>query len=245
MQAGIIGVPTDGGELGVIESEDDVQERYGMEFHTTLSVQRVEDLSGDTQFVEGTALREEQIEVDRAEVEDVEDDDGPPHRIRIRESRRKEQTWADFVAVEARDGHPGFVAVSTSEAEFVFDVIARQFPGLRIERTEIDLGRFVDAKDDYNLQGAGGVAAGVEAEKFMTWGDELEEDPDLGDLVQQNKDGKTTPIAPGTYVFDKWSVHCNVAQSGWVEVWTPDWTTHEFVDWVEQEVMPFVAHTDD
>lgn len=237
MKAGIIGVPVDG-ELGTIQSMDDVDERYGMKFHTTLSVQRVKDLEGGTQFVEGTALREEQVEEDRAEVE--EDDDGS-HTIRIRDSRRKAQTWADFIAVEARNGHPGFVAVSTSDAEFVFDVIARQFPTVRIERTQIDLGDFVDAKNGYNLQGAGGVATGSNADKFMSWGDQLDEDTDLGDLVVQNKDGDTTPIAPGRYTWDKWSVHCNVAQSGWVEVWAPDFTTHEFVDWVEDEVMPFVS----
>jgi hypothetical protein len=235
MKAGIIGVPVDG-QIDRIESQDDVDERYGMEFHTTLDVQRVEDLSGETKFIEGTALREEQEEVDRAEVEDG--------SIRIRDSRQKDQTWADFVAVEARDGHPGFVAVSTSKAEFVFDVVARQLPGVRIERTEIALGGFLSGKDDYNLQGAGGVALGANADKFMSWGDRLDEDEDLGDLVDANKQSDTTPIAPGTYTYDGWAVHCNIAQSGWVEVWSPDWGTHEFVQWVEDDVMPFIRQGD-
>lgn len=236
MRAGIIGVP-ENGEIGRIESQDDVDERYGMEFHTTLDVQRVQDLAGDTKFIEGTALREEQIEEDRAEVEDG--------SIRVRDSRRKDQQWADFVAVEARNGHPWFVAVSTSKAEFTFDVVARQLPGVRIDRTEIRLGDFVQAKDDYNLQGAGGVALGGHADKFMTWGDNLDDDEDLGDLVDANTDSDTTPISPGTYTYDGWAVHCNVAQSGWVEVWSPDWDTHEFVQWVEDDVMPFIYSQDD
>lgn len=236
MKAGIIGVPTDG-SIDRIESQDDVDERYGMEFHTTLDVQRVQDLEGNTKFIEGTALREEQQEVDRAEVEDG--------SIRVRDSRQKDQTWADFIAVEGRDGHPGFVAVSTSKAEFVFDVVARQCPpGTTIERTEVNLGDFIQGKDDYNLQGAGGVALGENADKFMSWGDNLSEDEDLGDLVVANQDSDTTPIAPGRYVYDDWTVHCNIAQSGWVEVWSPDFTTHEFVQWVEDDVMPFIRRGD-
>lgn len=244
MRAGIIGVPVDG-EIDQIESNDATREEFGMEFHTTLDVQRVENLSGETKYVEGTALKEEQEKGKRAEVQQKDDDDPDEFSIRVRDARRKAQTWADFVAVEARNGHPGFVAVSTSDAEFVFDVVAKQLPGVRIDRTEIRLGSFVESKDSYNLQGAGGVALGSNADKFMTWGAELEDDDDLGDLVDANKESDTTPIAPGLYPYDGWTVHCNVAQSGWVEIWDPEFSTSQFVEWVESEVMPHVAAEED
>jgi len=238
MKAGIIGVPTSG-EIGRIESQDDVKEQYGMEFHTTLDVQRVQDLDGETKFVEGTALKEEQEEHDQAQVEDG--------SIRVREARRKAQSWADFIAVEARNDHPGFVVVSTSDAEFVFDVVARlSTPGTMVERAEVALGDFVNDRDQFTVEGGGASETGSpNASTLMTWGDEIDQDDQVGRYIQKAMDTNLVPIVNGRYVFDGWTIHCNVAASGWVEVWSPDWDTAEYLDWVERQIMPYVVTGDD
>lgn len=238
MKAGILGVP-DELSLGRVESDRQTKERYGQEFHTVLNVQRVQDLSGDTKFVEGTALKEEPEDRYVAEVEtDDEDDVG---KIRVRERTRKNQIWADFVAVEARNGHQGFVAVSSSDAEFVFDVVGRlsEGPSVRIERGEVDLGAFLQGKDDFNIQTGGGTASG-NADTAMAWGSKLDKDEHVGDIVKSNLDAGTSPQIAGKYVYDGWQVHCNIAKSGWAEVWDPDWDTFDYLTWLEKEVIPHV-----
>lgn len=236
MKAGIIGVPRSG-TIGQVESADEVKERYQQEFHTTLEVQRVEDLAGNTKFVEGTALKEEPED---REVAEVEEKDGR-HVIRIHERTRKKQVWAGFVTVEARNGHDGFVAVSTSEAEFVFDVVGRLAgDGAVVDRANLALGDFVTAKDGFTLESGGGPTGSVNAETLMTWGDRVDQDDRLGPYVQGAVKSNTVPIVSGSYVWDGHGVHCNVAASGWVEVWAPDWVTAEWLDWVESEVVPFV-----
>lgn len=241
MKAGIVGVPVSG-DIGRIESDDQVKEQYGMEFHTTLDVTRVQDLSGDTRFVEGTGLHEEQVEEDGAMVEETDDDDDDGFRIRIRPRRRKEQSFADFVAVEARNDHSGFAAVSTSSAEFIFDVIGSlSDPPAEIWRAQLDLGDWVRDRPGFTVEGGGASETGSpNAQTVMSWGDDLEEDDQVGQYIDSALRSNLVPIVNGRYQWDGRIVHCNIAASGWVEVWKPEMGTYDWLEWVEQEILPYV-----
>lgn len=232
MQAGIIGV-AESGQLGRVESDLKTKEEYGMEFQQVLDVERVQDLSGETQFVEGAGLLETHEEIDAVEVEDG--------SIRYREKRRKEQSFADFVAVEARADHDGFAAVSSSDAEFIFDVIGSLSPGTRMTRADIRLGDWLSDRPDFNLEGGGssGISSS-NADTVMTWGQAVDEDTAVGRYIDDGKRANAVPVASGSYVWDSYAISCMIAASGWVQIWSPELSTYEWLEWVEQEILPYV-----
>jgi len=233
MKRGIIGVPeSEAGRLTTVEPYHRTKTEYGQELTAAISPSEQQTLEGGAAFVEGTALKEEIEDQDYWYFDEEKD--------LIRKSERKTdvQHTADFVAVPATDAQDGFAMVSSSDGEFAFDVIGRA-DHVVMNRAELLLGDFyLDREDDFSIATGGGP--GDRADTFMAWGSNVEDDKDLGRRLRQAAQANVLPQLAGTYPWDGRIVYANIAASGYVEVYEPDFSTYEFLDFVRREIMPYV-----
>lgn len=234
MKRGIIGVPeSESGRLTTVEAYHTTKKEYGQELTAAIAPSEQRRLDGGAAFVEGTALKEE------IEDQDYWYFDEENETIRKSQKKTDVQNRADFVAVPATDGQDGFAMVSSSAGEFAFDVIGRA-DFVVMNRAEILLGDFyLDREDDFSIATGGGPGEQLNT-KFMAWGDNVEEDDDLGRNIRQAARANTLPQLAGTYPWDGRFVYANIAASGYVEVYEPDFSTYEFLDFVRREIMPYV-----
>lgn len=240
MKRGIIGVPeSDAGRLTTVEAYHTTKTEYGQELTAAVAPSEQRTLGGGASFVEGTALKEE------IEDQDYWYFDEETDRIRKSERKTDVQRRTDFVAVPATADQDGFAMVSSSAGEFAFNVLGRS-DRVVMNRATIDLGDFyLDRDDSFSVATGGGP--GDRADTFMAWGNSVEDDDDLGRLVRHAAQSNTLPQLAGTYTWDGRVVHANIAASGYVEVYDPDFSTYEFLDYVRREIMPYVQRreTDD
>jgi len=234
MRSGIIGVPTDSSSLG-IESVDEMhktRKEYGLELRKVIDLQEVQTLGGETLWVEGAALMDDVEEVDKYDV-----DDGT---IYTREGKRRIPKYANFLAVPEQESHRGFVVISSSDAEFVFDLIGRQ-NHVTIGRAQLSLGAFLRDHSDFTAASGGTPVTGTnKADTVLAYGNDVLNDDNVGEVLNAAADtDQINPLA-GKYDYNSHICHVNMADSGYVQVYNPAFETGEFIDWVRHDVLPYV-----
>lgn len=241
MQRGIIGVPTqDTDRLTTVEPYHRTKEEYGIDLTVAVAPAEQRTLHGGVGFVEGSALLED-VETTDTWVYDEDDNE-----ISSRPTHSKTQHHSTFIAVPAANGDNGFAMVSSSDGEFVFGVLghADMTP---LDRATINLGDFYLAhEDDFTIQTGGQQGRLDQADTVMAWGRELEEDQDLGSAIHDAARVNNLPQLAGTYTSDAidFPMNVNLAASGYVEVWDPELSTYEFLEWVRSDIMPYVDSPD-
>ena len=242
MQRGIIGVPSgEADRLTTVEPYHDTKHEMGMELSVAIAPEEQYTLTGNTNYIQGPALSEE-IEEERKWVFD--EDKGA---IDSRSTHTKVQHTSNFVAVPGDSDRQGFAMVTSNEGTFAFGVLGRADHTV-MERAEIDLGDFyLDREDDFTIQTGGQSGRLDHADTMMAWGDGIEEDDAIGDAVRDAARANTLPQLAGTYHSEVVAVpvKANIAASGYVEVWDPDMSTAEFLQWVQTDILPYVSTVDD
>lgn len=143
---------------------------------------------------------------------------------------------------------PGEFAIAYDD--FAFPHLMYNTPTWEVEKNvEIDLNAFRDAHPDANPSSFGigyrGVADG--ATKGTLHGRNLYDDPDLG---RELRDGTLVNELRVEYGWKDGNnvtriVSAYLARSGYVEVYDPKFETEEFVDFVRDQIVPYVGETDD
>ncbi|GAA0293886.1 hypothetical protein [Halarchaeum salinum] len=231
MNAGILGVPH--GRLTTIESYANTVTDGSHELTTAVDVEEQTTLGGGVACIEGRALRETVEEIDTATV-----DSG---RIKIGSTRQKIQRWTDVVGLTAGDDHEGFLLVGSSDATFGFDVAGDAI----IETAELDLGAFLDEHDVLGVGTAGTAAIGP-IESITSHGTDVREDEEIGigEHVRDSIRAGYLSQVRCHYDSDWGFVRCFLAASGYIEVYEPDLETADFVQFVAEDILPYVRSDD-
>lgn len=236
MKRGVIGIPTDAGDLPLLDVENDTataRGEHGNELTAVLSVKESRNLSGETKYYLGEGFKDREAEVDHYHF-----DDGSIRKEALHVEIQ--QDYGEFVMRPGDDtDHRGFIVTSSSDGEFLFPMIGRQ-NGVTVQRASLRLGEWVQDHTDLTATTAGGVTPSFQASKMTAWGDKVLDDEDiqvlLGDAIEANV---LTQIA-GQYVWEDYPFHVTLAASGYAEVYNPsDLTTEEFLRWLCQEVIPY------
>jgi hypothetical protein len=68
----------------------------------------------------------------------------------------------------------------------------------------------------------------------------------MGDAVRDAARANNLPQLAGEYHSDVTTmpVRCNLAASGYVEVWEPEMSTSEFLQWIRADILPYVTESD-
>lgn len=241
MQRGIIGVPVQSSDrLTTVEPYHDTREEYDMTLTAAVAPQEQQTFAGDAEFIVGRALKE-----------DVDDDthwiyDEDQQTVAKQSTRTKVQQASEFVAVPADESHNGFAMVTSNDGTFAFGVLG-QADLTPMDRARIALGDFyLHHEDAFNIQTGGQQGRLDKADTLMAWGDKIEDDDDLGAAVHNAARSNTLPQLAGQYTSPHNSrlMRVNLAASGYVEVWEPEMSTFEFLDWVRADILPFVDGVD-
>lgn len=235
MKAGIIGVPEgEADRITDVEAFSTTTEEYGLELNTVVETEEVQTLSGDTKFIEGTALKETAEDEEKAYIEDG--------KIRFRDAKVERQQFGEFTVVPANDDHNGFVIVSSSSATFAFDLIDRT---TIINRAEISLGGFLKQHNDFSATTAGMSGHAGQVDSAVTWGRNVFDDTEFKDPLGDAVVADNLSQLAGQYMSDGVRVKANLSESGYVQVYEPDMDTMEFLDWVIRDILPFASGESD
>ncbi|WP_135302617.1 hypothetical protein [Haloarcula amylovorans] len=241
MQRGIIGVPVQShSRFTTVEPYHSTTQEYGHTLHAAIEPTEQRDLSGDTEFVEGRALKES---TDDESKWYYDADDG----IQRRTVHSKVQHASKFVAVPGDSGRQGFAMVDSSDGTFAFSVLGRADHTL-MDRAEIDLGDFYfDREDDFSIRTGGCSGALDKADTLMAWGSSIEDDDNVGRPLDGALRSNTIPQLAGQYASPAVDgiMRVNLAASGYVEVWEPELSTYEFLEWVRADILPYVRGADE
>lgn len=241
MQRGIIGVPVQQADrLTTVEPYHSTKQEYEYTLTAAIAPHEQRTLDGGAQFIEGRALRE-QVDDDSSWVYDEDE-----QAIDRRSTRTKVQETSKFVAVPAADGQRGFAMVTSNDGTFAFSVIGRA-DMTPMDRAQIALGDFyLTYESDFTIQTGGQQGRLDRADTLMAWGQSIEDDEDLGDAVHAAATSNNLPQLAGTYTSPHNSrlMRVNLAASGYVEVWEPEMSTYEFLDWVRSDILPHVESVD-
>lgn len=131
---------------------------------------------------------------------------------------------------------PGEVAVV--EKDPICWYLSAALPGVDVEASELDLREFADEHPDARQwqTGFAGRPVGEGANKGALYGNQIEEDPDLGgDLAR-------TPLNElgVEYLYGTDQCKAYLAASGYVAAYVDGWDSHEFLPWVIEEVAPYM-----
>lgn len=242
MRSGIIGVPSDSTSLGIesVEPVNDTHHEYGMDLRRVIETTDVRRFNGQTRWVEGRALFDDLEDVDKYIVD--------AGKISKRDGKRRVPKYAKFVAVPATDSHRGFVIISSSSADFVFDMIARQ-NHVTIGRPTIRLGAFLRDRPDFDVDGSGASGTGSpKAQTIMAYGNDLLNDESVGGVLTraaqvaegEGEAAKNLPVLSGRYDYNSRIAFVSLAASAYVNVYNPALETDEFLDWVRSEIIPYI-----
>ncbi|QIB73536.1 hypothetical protein G3I44_04105 [Halogeometricum borinquense] len=198
-----------GGVVGVVHGDFDtlsdgyISEEMGdddLECYIDIK-EEAQDLSGEVSFQEGIVAAER---VDTREA--VEVDQG---NVYVREIRDQDWDWAKFWVV------PGeFIIVQNHKGGFPFDQLS-QATGLEVRKAKINLTEIVQ---NHPGQWMGGFTDRPERVRSGTlYGDEIEEDIDMGDAFVESDKNQIGPIIE----FDGREIKARVTKDGMVQVVSP------------------------
>ena len=248
MRRGILAVPEgDVGSITTVENYTRTEKGRSGELTIALRVKEEQTLSGETSYYFGEGLLEREEETTQYHAED--------NQIRSRTEHAKVQEYTTFVAVPESDTHRGFMLVSSAAGTFAFGLVSSQNPACRLERADLHLGSFYKQhEDNFTPETSGGRATGDEfgTSKMTAWGDDVFSDTQTAQLLSGSIRHDQLNQLAGNYLYEEpdgtaLPYAVNLAALGYVEIWDPsDIPTRGFLQWVEDEILPFAnAEPDD
>ena len=148
--------------------------------------------------------------------------------IRTRESNVRTRHAGEFVLAPRKR-----VGVVSDHSALWY--IERMFTALDVKKREINLRGLVDDLD-VNQWGVGFAGRTVSdgGRKGSLYGQKVEDDPDLGEELQQ------TPLSDVGFEhrYGPESLKAYLAESGYVAAYGDEWTTRDFVPWFVDVVSP-------
>jgi hypothetical protein len=139
--------------------------------------------------------------------------------------------YTEFVAVPDE-----FIVVDSSSGTFLFDLIGRH-TGAYIERASLDLNDFIDSLDNKQTWQVGIYDHFGKAEKGTLYGNNLLNDEDFGEILgiaDKNQLGITYTQGDTKYKL-------TMTESGYVDVYDPDFDSEEFAEFVLEHLYNSLA----
>jgi len=216
MNAGVI-AKIDGSLKGLASSQFDDDQ------NSVIDVRRFTQTAAGNRVVVGAAARERSLKdtgytISGTEIEEVSDEGTITQ-------------YTEFLAV------PGeFVVVSSGDGAFAFDLIG-QVGGADIERATIDLDGYIGSVESAEAWKVGFYDHDGRADNGVVYGDDILGGGEFDGVVDQadlNQLGVTYESQSGE------TVKLDIAESGYLNVYAPDFDSLEFADFVAGSVSPFI-----
>ncbi|WP_440988884.1 hypothetical protein [Haloarchaeobius baliensis] len=191
--------------------------------NSVLEVRRFAGTASGNRVVVGAAARERQrtdtgYSIRGTEIEEVSDEGTVTE-------------FTEFLAVPDE-----FVMVGSGDGTFAFDLIG-EVGGADIERTSIDLDSYFGSVESADAWKVGFSEHEGQTDNGVLYGADILGDDEFGEVVDRaslNQLGVTYETQSDE------TVKLNITESGYVNVYSPDFDSLEFADFVTSSVAPFV-----
>lgn len=219
MKSGIIGCPVSEGEQ--INSSVLTAERDGEELRRSVRAEPAITTDRKTLVITGTVAIEEIEEYERSEI----DDDGA---VQSTTGTRKVAKTAEFLQV------PGeFVVLERGAPVAMLDILGR-VAGTAYERAEVDLDRYLEQVENPSIWMLGFKQHPTNADTGTLYGDGIEQDP----IFEEILGGSVCNQLGLEHVWQGDAVDLRLSESGYIEIYSPEYESTEFIDYLSEVILP-------
>lgn len=141
---------------------------------------------------------------------------------------RKYVEEAKFVQVPGQ-----FLFLESGSPTMMFNILG-QVADCAYERAEIGLDQFILDQDEPSFWMLGFYERGTQADTGTLYGSEIGDDPIANDILQN----ATCNQVGIEHFYDDDGVKARFSESGYIELYSPDYNTKKFIDYIIEEISP-------
>jgi len=220
MKSGVVGSVA--GDFSKISSSVSEYEREGIELKSCIEILDEFQLSGGLTAQVGQAARQVP---DSEETWVIEEE-----AISSRERKFTKTEYTTFLSISGE-----IIIVGSGSGSFAFDLIGRDTETV-IERANLSLGEFYRQHQEADYWQAGFYGKDSDAENGAIYGSNVFSDSDLGgvlEITELNQLG-------AQYAYGNNLIKLTLTESGYIDVYNPDFDAKEFLIYFESEILPIV-----
>jgi len=219
MKSGTIGIPV--GEDSSIDTDIFTVEREGENLKRSVKAKSPVTTPSGHQMIEGSIAIEQKVEYEESEI----DSNG---NVQSETRYRKAAESAHFVQVPNQ-----FVILESGAPSIMFDILGR-VTDCAYESAEVDIDGFILDQEEPSLWMLGFYEHGTQAENGTLYGSDIADDPTVSDILQ---DSACNQVGIEHFYSDD-AVKARASESGYLEVYSPDYEIEEFTDYLIEVLAP-------
>jgi hypothetical protein len=216
MKAGVIGVTS--GSHGKIPSIVSTYERNNKELKTCIEINNTFTLDNGTTAQVGQVAKQKPQTEDSISIENG--------KIKSTEKNTVTTKHTHFVSVESE-----LVIVQNGNGVFAYDIIGRETDTV-IQRANLALDDFHKQHPEGDYWQAGFYGKDSDAENGAIYGSNVFSDNEIGKILESTDLNQIG----AEYAYNDELIKLNITESGYVNVFHPDFSSKEFIEFVLDEI---------